>query len=105
MRKSSETIPWASQDSALRSNGTLLPLPARYLLAPPWNSLGLGNMDSSTNFHLGSWITIRSPLAAPPPFARDAIELLRVGLGLFPLPFGASTKLLGSSIDRPTEPE
>lgn len=48
---------------------------------------------------------IRSPLAAPPPFARAAIELLRVGLGLFPLPFGASTKLLGSSIERPTEPE
>ena len=45
------------QWKALKSRGTLLPRPARYFFGPPWKSLGFGNMDSSWNFHLGSFIT------------------------------------------------
>jgi hypothetical protein len=37
------THPWKT----LKSNGTLLPRPARYFFCPPWKSLGLGNIDSS----------------------------------------------------------
>lgn len=47
----------------------------------------------------------RSPLAAPPPLALEAMELLRVGLGLLPVPLDVSTKLLGSSMEWPIEPE
>lgn len=37
--------------NAFKSNGTLLPLPARYFFGPPTNSLGLGNLSSVINFH------------------------------------------------------
>ena len=37
-----------------KSSGTLLPLPALYLFAPPIKSLGFGNWWSSWNLHRGS---------------------------------------------------
>lgn len=92
---------------ALRSSGTLLPLPARYLLGLLLNSLGFGNMLSSAHFHLGSSMTILPPPPDPPPPPFDLIELLRGGLGLLPPPFGVSVNELTSSMERrpDTEPE
>lgn len=72
--------------SALKSNGTLLPLPALYRLAPPWNGLGFGSMLSSVNRHLLSLTTYLTP--PPPPLVGDvmapalAVVLARVGEGL-----------------------
>lgn len=92
--------------SALRSNGTLLPLPALYFFALPINSLGLGNLSSLTNFHRGSW-TIYLP-AGPERFPKDPVpgglDTFLVGLGLGapepPLEWEESVKLLGSRRER-----
>lgn len=40
----------------LKSNGTLLPLPARYFRTPPWNGRGFGNRLSFWNLNLLSSI-------------------------------------------------
>ncbi|KAJ2998092.1 hypothetical protein NUW58_g436 [Xylaria curta] len=72
--------PDENDSRALKSKGTLLPRPARYLLTPPpWNGRGLGSILSSTNFHRLSWTKNRSP----PPVARGLAIALPVGLGLF----------------------
>lgn len=42
--------------SALKSRGTLLPRPARYLLSPPTNGRGLGKSPSPWNLNRGSSI-------------------------------------------------
>lgn len=42
--------------NALRSKGTLLPLPARYRRSPPINCRGLGSSPSSWNLNRGSSI-------------------------------------------------
>lgn len=44
---------------ALRSSGTLLPLPARYLRSPPANGRGLGNKPSPWNLKRESSIRTR----------------------------------------------
>jgi len=50
----------------LRSSGTLLPLPALYLLGPPVNGLGIGNASSGWNLNLLSWTTNLAPPLPPP---------------------------------------
>lgn len=100
-------VPYTPHLSALRSSGTLLPLPARYFLGLPRNSLGFGNTPSSTHFHRGSSMWIFSPLGRPPPPPLVFVELVRVGLGLLAAPFGVRVKELTSSMERSpeTDPE
>lgn len=50
------------QVRAFKSNGTLLPRPARYFRTPPWNGRGFGNRLSLWNLNLSSSI-----LTIPPP--------------------------------------
>jgi hypothetical protein len=52
--------------NALRSNGTLLPLPALYLFGPPLNGLGMGNASSGWNLNLVSCTTNLAPPLPPP---------------------------------------
>lgn len=89
----------------LKSSGTLLPLPALYFLSLGWKFRGLGKSCSSGHFHRGSSTTIRWPLVAPRPFTLPTSESLRVGLGLLAPPLGIKVNALGSSMDRPTDPE
>ena len=49
-----QSFPPPPYRNALRSSGTLLPLPALYLLLVPAKSLGFGNCSSPWNFHLPS---------------------------------------------------
>lgn len=79
--------------SALKSRGTLLPLPALYFFGRLIKSLGLGNKLSSLNWNLGSFTTNR-PL--PPPPELEAVLLLRLGLGDLE-PLAERVKELGSS--------
>ena len=65
--------------NALRSKGTLLPLPALYFLGPPMKSRGLGNRLSSLNCHLGSSMTTLLPLALPPPLGDGECDTFRPG--------------------------
>ena len=53
--------------NARRSSGTLLPLPALYLLGPPINCLGIGKASSGWNLNLVSWTTNLAPPPPPPP--------------------------------------
>lgn len=46
---------------AERSNGTVLPLPARYILVTPENSRGLGSVSSGWNLNRVSSIVVRPP--------------------------------------------
>jgi hypothetical protein len=55
-----------------KSSGTLLTLPARYLLELPTNSLGLGSCESSWNLQRESWIRTMPP---PPDFSRPTPAL------------------------------
>lgn len=55
-----------SYSYALKSNGTLLPLPALYLFGPLVKSLGRGNCPSSWKRHLRSWTGTRFPLPGAP---------------------------------------
>jgi len=77
---------------ALRSKGTLLPLPARYFLVPPTKSLGFGNRPSSFHCHLGSLITIRSPLGP------GVCEGEWFGLGDL-APLAVKVNILGSNME------
>lgn len=54
--------------SALRSIGTLLPLPARYFLGRLMCSLGFGNRLSSLKLHrLSVTVNLAPPPPVPPP--------------------------------------
>lgn len=101
--RSLPTQPQPVSQRALRSRGTLLPRPARYLLAPPMKSLGFGNWSSLTNLKRES-LTMYRPVC--PPVVRlpmmpvpGGLETFLVGLGLVepPPPLAERTKLLGSS--------
>lgn len=61
-----------------KSNGTLLTLPARYLLGPPVNSLGRGSCESSWNLQRESWMRTMPPT---PDFPRPTPALPRGELG------------------------
>lgn len=78
---------------ALKSNGTLLPLPALYFLVPPINSLGFGNNPSSLNCHLGSLITTRPPPPTPGVCAGEPLGLVDWA------PLAVNVNILGSNID------
>src|SRR6266480_5691629 len=58
----------SSYSKLFKSNGTLLTLPARYLLAPPANVLGRGSCESSWNLQRESWTrNMPSPADFPRP--------------------------------------
>jgi hypothetical protein len=79
-------VPSHVYSNALKSSGTLLPLPALYLLGPPLNCLGMGSDSSGWNLNLASWTVNLGPLpplpiwlvprerAGEPPFVRVYAE-------------------------------
>lgn len=79
--------------NALKSNGTLLPLPALYFFGPPRKSLGLDIKLSSLNCHLESLTT-----NLPPVLGEGECDGCRLGIGE-PAPFADKVYELGSSID------
>lgn len=72
---------------ALRSRGTLLPLPARYLRSPPVRGLGLGN-------RLSPWNLKRASSIRTGPFAERLCEM-----GAGDAPPLVSVYALGSSVE------
>jgi hypothetical protein len=58
---------------AERSNGTVLPLPARYILVAPENSRGLGSVASGWNLNRVSSIVMRPPPILLPPVPCDRL--------------------------------
>jgi hypothetical protein len=72
---SANTVPCKLYSNALKSNGTLLTLPALYFFVPPPNRLGAGKSPSSWNRHLLS-CTRTGAAAAGTPARND--EFVRV---------------------------
>jgi hypothetical protein len=69
-------VPSHAYSNALRSSGTLLPLPALYLLGPPLNCLGMGSDSSGWNLNLASWTVNLGP---PPPLPIWLVPRERAG--------------------------
>jgi hypothetical protein len=69
-------VPSYAYSNALKSSGTLLPLPALYLLGPPLNCLGMGSDSSGWNLNLASWTVNLGP---PPPLPIWLVPRERAG--------------------------